>query len=101
MDIQRTTFMTTFKDQDLVEENAKLRAEIANLRRQHQDKELAQGQTKGSTFSPQKEDTQEYRQRNKQTKRPLMFEEPPSFQDMPSGQEKANPQEETQIETKP
>ena len=58
MDIQRTTSMTTSQDQELVEENAKLKDEIATLRRQLQDKESTQGQTIGSTFSPRKEATQ-------------------------------------------
>ena len=59
MDVQRMTSTTTSRDQELVKENTKLRANIATLRRKVQDKELAQCQTKGSTFSPQKEATQE------------------------------------------
>ena len=58
MDVQRRTSTTTSQDQELVKENAQLKAKIATLRKQLQDKESAQGQTKGSTFSPRKEATQ-------------------------------------------
>ena len=59
MDVQQTTSTTTSRDLEIVKENARLKIEIATLRKQLQDKELAQGQTKGSTFSPRRETTQE------------------------------------------
>ena len=46
--------MTTSWDQELVEENAKLKVEIATLSKQLQDKEFIQGQTTESTFNPGK-----------------------------------------------
>ena len=57
MNVQRTTSTTTSQDKELVKENAKLKVKIAILRRHLQDKESSQGQTKGSTFNPRKEDT--------------------------------------------
>ena len=42
MDVQQTTLTTTSQDPEIVKENAKLKAEIATLRKQLQDKELAQ-----------------------------------------------------------
>ena len=56
--VQRTTSTTTSKDQELVEENSKLKIKIATLRKQLQDKESTQGQTEGSTFNPRRETTQ-------------------------------------------
>ena len=41
MEVQRMTSLTTSKDQELVKENSKLKVEIATLRKQLQDKELA------------------------------------------------------------
>ena len=40
MDVQRSIEMTTSWDQELVKENAKLKAEITTLRKQLQDKEF-------------------------------------------------------------
>ena len=57
MDAQKTTSMPTSKDQELVQENAKLKVNIATLRKQLQDKESAQGQIEGSTFTPTREAT--------------------------------------------
>ena len=63
MDIQKTTSTTTFRDQELVEENSKLKVKIATLRKQLQDKESTQGQIEGNTFSPRREMTQVQGQR--------------------------------------
>ena len=46
LDVQRTTSMTMSRDHELVEENAKIKVKIATLRKQLQDKESTQGQTK-------------------------------------------------------
>ena len=67
------------QDPKIVEENTKLKAEIATLRKQLHDKESAQGQTKGSTFSPRREATQVQGQRKEQTEQLVEFEERPSF----------------------
>ena len=58
LDVQRMTSTTTSRDQELVEENSKIKIKIATLRKQLQDKDSAQGQTEGSTFSPRREMTQ-------------------------------------------
>ena len=58
MDVQQTTLTTTSRDPEMVEENARLKTEITTLRKQLQDKESAQRQTEGSTFSPRRETTQ-------------------------------------------
>ena len=76
----------------MVKENARLKIEIAIIRKHLQDKELAQGQTKGSTFSPRIETTQV------QTEQLVDLEERPSFQDVPMGQDLEQPQEETHTE---
>ena len=57
LDVQRTTSTTTSRDQELVEENSKLKVKITTLRKQLQDKESTQGQTKGNTFNPRREAT--------------------------------------------
>ena len=101
MDIQKTTSTITSKDQELVKENAKFKAKIATLRRQLQDKDFAQGQMEGNTFSPRKEATQVQGQRKEQTKQPQEFEEPPSFQDMLTSQDTIDPQEDTQVDIEP
>ena len=46
MDVQRTTSMTTSRDQELVKEKEKLILEIITLRKQLQDKDSTQGKTK-------------------------------------------------------
>ena len=43
LNVQRTTSMTTSRDQELVEEKSKLKGKIATLRKQLQGKEVAQG----------------------------------------------------------
>ena len=67
MEVQRTMPASTSKDQGLlelnVEENANLKVAIPALRKQLQDKELDQGQTKESTFSPKGETSKQPRQR--------------------------------------
>ena len=55
MEVQRMTWMTTSKDQELVKENINLKVEIATLRKQLQDKDSTQGQIEGITFIPRKE----------------------------------------------
>ena len=63
MDVQQITSTTISQDPKIVKENARLKAKIATLRKQLQDKESAQGQTKGSTFSPRRKMTQVQGQR--------------------------------------
>ena len=101
LDVQRTTSMTTSKDQELVEENSKLKVEIATLRKQLQDKESVHGQTEGSTFNPRRKTTQVQGQKKEQTKRPVEVEERPSFQDVPIGHDMEEPHEETHVEIEP
>ena len=78
-------------DQELVKENAKLKAKIATLRKQLQDKESAQGQTKQITLSPRKEATQVHTQRKEQIEWPHNFEEPPTVPDVPIGHNTVDP----------
>ena len=67
LDVQITTSTTTSKDQELVEENFKLKVKIATLRKQLQDKESAQGEIEGSTFGLRREAKQVQEQRKEQT----------------------------------
>ena len=91
LDVQRTTSTTTSKDQELVEENSKMKIKIATLRKQLQDKESARGQTKGNTFSPRREATQVQGRRKEQTEQLVEVEEHTSFQDLPTGHDIKEP----------
>ena len=101
MDVQRATLTTTSRDPKMVKENARLKTEIATLRKQLQDKESAQGQTKGSTFSPRREMTQVQGQRKEQTEQLVEGEERSSFQHLPIHHDIEEPQEEAHAKIEP